>query len=59
MLSVAHIDHEAYSGHSFRIGAATMAAQAGLPAYMIKMLGQWTSDAYQIYVRMPRECLAA
>ena len=59
VLSAAHIDHEAYFSHSFRIGATTMAAQAGLPAYMIKMLGQWTSDVYQIYVRMPQETLAA
>ena len=58
-LSAAHIDHQAYSGHSFRIGAATMAAQAGLPPHLIKMLGRWSSDAYQVYIRTPRETLAA
>ena len=58
-LSAAHIDHHAYSGHSFRIGAATMAAQAGLPPHLIKMLGRWSSDAYQLYIRTPRETLAA
>ena len=58
-LSAAHTNHEAYSDHSFCIGVATMVAQAALPAYMIKMLGRWTSDAYQNYVRMPRGSLAA
>ena len=58
-LTTAQIDHRAYSGHSFRIGAATMAAQAGLPAYLIKMLGRWNSEAYQQYIRTPRETLAA
>ena len=36
-----------YSGYSFRIGAATTAAQRGLPDHLIQMLGPWSSDAYQ------------
>ena len=36
-----------------------MAAQAGLPPHLIKMLGRWSSDAYQLYIRTPRETLAA
>ena len=35
-----------YSGHSFRIGAATTATQVGIPDHMIKTLGRWISDAY-------------
>ena len=58
-LREAHIDHRGYSGHSFRIGAATSAAAAGVPAYIIKMLGRWNSEAYQLYIRTPREALAA
>lgn len=42
-----------FSGHSFRIGAATTAAEKGVPNHMIKMLGRWSSDAYQRYIRTP------
>ena len=53
------IDASYYSGHSFRIGAATAAARAGVPADTIKMLGRWESDAYRLYIRTPRETLAS
>ena len=58
-LKEAGVDDTAYSGHSFRIGAATAAARAGIPAFMIKMLGRWESEAFQIYVQTPRETLAS
>ena len=57
MLQLAGLCSSSYAGHSFRIGAATTAAQAGLPSHLIKMLGRWESEAYQLYIRTPRETL--
>ena len=59
ILRQAGVSPAGYSGHSFRIGAATTSAQAGLQDSVIKMLGRWESTAYQRYVRTPRETLAA
>ena len=42
-----------YLGHSFRIGAATTAAQQGFPDHLIKTMGRWSSDAYLLNVRTP------
>ncbi len=48
-----------YAGHSFRIGAATTAAENGLEDSTIKALGRWESDAFQAYVKIPRDRLAS
>ena len=58
-LQEAGIDSAQYTGHSFRIGAATTAAQAGLQDSVVKMLGRWESTAYQRYIQTPRQTLAA
>lgn len=42
-----------YSGHSLRAGGATDAASNGLAEWEIKLLGRWSSDAYQRYIRSP------
>ena len=46
-----------YSSHSFRIGAATSAALAGMPDHLIKVLGRWSSDAYLRYIHTPPQVL--
>jgi len=48
-----------FSSHSFRIGAATVAARNGVPDHLIQALGRWSSSAYQLYIRTPSESLAA
>ncbi|CAH3170712.1 unnamed protein product [Porites evermanni] len=47
-----------FSSHSFRIGAATVAARNGIPDHLIQALGRWTSNAYQLYIRTLLEALA-
>ena len=50
-LTVAGVEAKNYAGHSFRIGAATTAAQKGLQDSLIKTLGRWESAAYTSYIR--------
>ena len=35
-----------YAGHSYRIGAATTAAEVNLPLWLIKTMGRWLSDCF-------------
>ena len=51
-------DHD-YAGHSFRIGAATSAALAGVEDSTIQLLGRWQSGAFLRYIRTPPQTLAA
>ena len=45
------------SSHSFRIGAATTAAAAGYPRWLIQALGRWSSNCYKDYIRIPQNTL--
>ena len=45
------------SSHSFRIGAATIAAAAGFPRWLIQALGRWSSNCYKEYIRIPQTTL--
>ncbi|KAI8516952.1 hypothetical protein Bbelb_055330 [Branchiostoma belcheri] len=47
----AHLDPRAYTAHSFRIGAATYAAQTGVSDPKLRALGRWSSGAYKKYIR--------
>ena len=57
-LSAVGVDQSLYAGHSFRIGAATAAAMAGMEEATIRTLGRWNSDAFMLYIRMPGSQLA-
>ena len=53
-----NIPHENFSGHSFRIGAATSASATSLIGdHMIKTLGRWNSDSYCRYIRTPMSAI--
>ena len=57
-LQSANIPAHLYSGHSFRIGAATTAASAGIADSVIQTLGRWQSSAYLLYVKLRPDHLA-
>ena len=42
-----------YKGHSFRIGAASHAADRGLSDTQIRVLVRWRSNAFHRYIRIP------
>ena len=50
-LKMIGLDSSKYKGHSFRIGAATAAAENGLSDAQIRSLGRWNSNAFQKYIR--------
>ena len=58
ILATIGLPQQQYAGHSFRIGAATTAAVAGIEDSTIQTLGRWHSAAFLQYIRMPKARLA-
>ena len=57
-LQAVELPESDFAGHSFRIGAATAAANPRVEDSTIQMLGRWSSAAFLSYIRTPREHLA-
>lgn len=53
LVSAAGFDSSGFSGHSFRRGAASYSFLCGLPETLIKELGAWRSQVYQVYLDLP------
>lgn len=53
----AHIDTASLTGHSFRIGAATTAAESQTPDYLVQTLGRWKSQSYLRYTRISQSLI--
>ena len=52
-LKACGLDSTRYKGHSFRIGAASFAAERGMSDAQIRALGRWRSNAFLKYIRIP------
>ncbi|KAJ3506135.1 hypothetical protein NLJ89_g7033 [Agrocybe chaxingu] len=46
-------------GHSLRAGGATYYAITGVPSHIIRAMGRWKSDTFEIYIRQHPALLAA
>ena len=51
LLRYVGLDHIGYNTHSLRIGRTTDLALASVPQKNICLIGRWSSDAYQKYIR--------
>ena len=58
LLAQAGFNASNFADHSYRIGAATTAAAAQLPFWLIKNLSRWSSDCYERYIETPSSTLA-
>ena len=52
VMGAAGLDPARFGAHSLRIGGATAALAAGVPPALIRLMGRWSSDIYEIYCRM-------
>ena len=59
VMEAAGFDPSLYGAHSLRIGGATAALAAGVQPALIRLMGRWSSDIYEIYTRMSLEAALA
>ena len=50
-------DPSLFGAHSLRIGGATAALSRGVPPVVIRAMGRWSSDIYEIYCRANDEAV--
>ena len=55
VMEASGLDPMLFGAHSLRIGGATAALAAGVPPALIRLMGRWSSDIYEIYTRMSLE----
>ena len=53
------LDPQAFSNHSLRRGGCMFSFLSGVPPEIIKLMGNWKSDAYLKYLEFPLEARAA
>ena len=55
LMAAVGCDPRRFGAHSLRIGGATAALAAGVDPAVIRCMGRWSSDVYEIYMRKSRE----
>lgn len=55
VLSTIGMDPSQYAGHSFRRGGASLALASNVPTVLVKMQGDWRSNAYERYIEPSKD----
>ena len=55
MMAKIGLDPKRFGAHSLRIGGATAALAAGVSPAQIRLLGRWSSDVAELYMRMTQQ----
>ena len=59
-LKLANVEYpNSYSSHSYRRGGTTFCFLCGIPLQVIRLLGNWRSDAFLAYIEFPLETRTA
>ena len=58
LMAAVGCDPDRFGAHSLRIGGATAALTAGVDPAVIRAMGRWSSEVYEIYMRLTREAAA-